>query len=356
MTSLQQQPNPTGEPWELEAAERTPRVRARWRELAEDSGNLFASEEWVEAWWRHLGRDEERLLFACVGAGSQIAALLPMAVGRLGPLSTLRFAGHGPADAQGPVCAPENGLRALKMLAEGRLGNRLLLADRYPADLGCPQGFVELRREASPIIDLADGWEGYLRSRSSNLRSQVRRKERKLQRESGLVYRLADAASLEDDMEALFRLHQARWGGQSSGAFAGPGAAFHKEFARVAHTRGWLRLWVAEIGAGEPIAVWYGFRFAGQEWYYQSGRDPAWDRSSIGQVLLAHTMRSAAEDGIECYRLLRGGEAYKGRFATSDRPVMTMGSAGGIAGRAALRIARTAVQYPGARRWLRRLG
>lgn len=356
MTALQQQLNLTGERWELQAVEGTPRVRDRWRELAEDSGNLFATEEWAETWWRHLGRDEEKRLFACVDAGGRIAALLPLAVGRLGLLTTLRFAGHGPADAQGPVCAPEDSLRALKMLAAGRLGCRLLLVDRLPADIRCPQGFVELRREASPVVDLADGWEAYLRSRSSNLRSQVRRKERKLQRESGLAYRLADAASLDDDMEALFRLHAARWGEQGSGAFTGPRAAFHKEFARVACTRGWLRLWVAEIGTGEPIAVWYGFRFAGQESYYQSGRDPAWDRSSIGQVLLAHTMRSAAEDGIRCYRLLRGGEAYKGRFATSDKPVMTMGSAGGIAGRAALRLAQAAVHSPRARRWLRRLG
>src|SRR5947207_293111 len=81
------------------------------------------------------------------------------------------------------------------------------------------------------------------------------------------------------------------------------------------------------------VAAWYGVRFGGAESYYQSGRDPDWERSSVGLVLLAHTMEQAMNDGMGEYRLLRGGETYKDRFATGDPGVETV-AVGRGAGRA----------------------
>ena len=107
--------------------------------------------------------------------------------------------------------------------------------------------------------------------------------------------------------------------------------SFHREFARCAFERGWLRLWFLEID-GDPVAAWYGFRFGEAESYYQSGRDPAWDRSSVGLVLLAHTIREAMGDGMREYRLLRGGESYKDRFATADPGLQTVARPRGVLG------------------------
>lgn len=348
-------PAQAGDGWSVEPVESDAGVEARWRELADQAESLFATPEWVEAWWSHLGEGQTPRLLACKDADGAVVALAPMAVGRIGPVRVVRFAGHGPADAQGPVCAPELAARALSALAEGLGDAGVLLAERVPVAHLPDGGFVELRREPSPSIDIDSGWEAYLQSRSSNMRSQIRRKERKLERENGLAFRLASADSLDADLDDLFRLHAARWGEEGSGAFEGGRAEFHRDFARRALGRGWLRLWVAEVDGGETVAAWYGFRFAGQEWYYQSGRDPGWDRSSIGLVLLAHTIRSAAEDGIGRYRLLRGGESYKDRFATSDEPVVTVGQARTVLGRAQLRLARAAAGSGAARKALGRL-
>jgi CelD/BcsL family acetyltransferase involved in cellulose biosynthesis len=60
------------------------------------------------------------------------------------------------------------------------------------------------------------------------------------------------------------------------------------------------------------------------ESFYQSGRDPTLDRWSIGFVLLAHTIREAARDGMKEYSFLRGGEGYKSRFADADRTLQTV--------------------------------
>lgn len=334
----------------LEIAHDLDAVREDWRRLGEASGNLFATWEWGEAWWRHLGEGRPLLALAR-GEGGEPAALVALELRRRGPLRVARFAGHGPADELGPVCAPGDprGAEALLELHRGPARRwDVLLAEVLPPGTGVAQrlGGRTLLSEASPIVEAPEGgFEGYLKARSRNFRSQVRRKERALL-EKGLSYRLSDAPDgLEADMRTLFALHVARFGDESA-ALSGRRTDFHLDFARTALERGWLRLWLAEI-EGRAVAAWYGFRFGEQELFYQSGRDPGWERESVGLVLLAHTIRSAFDDGLRTYRLLRGDESYKSRFATGDPGIETAVAGRGPLGALAERAAPAAL-------WLRR--
>lgn len=266
--------------------------------------------------------------------------MLPLVASRRRPLRVLRLVGDGPADRLGPLCAPGDRAAAGGALrtAVRQLRADLLLADALPGDENWEEllGGRVVRRESSPAL-ATEGrtWDEFLASRSRNFREQVRRRERKLAREHDLRFRLAeDPDRLDDDMRTLFALHEARWRG-GAGTFAGPKAAFHLDFARAALERGWLRLWLLELDGG-PVAAWYGFRYAGAEWYYQMGRDPRHDRQSVGFVLLCHTMREAFDAGVGEYRLLRGNEEYKDRFATHDRGLATVAVGRTPAGRAAV--------------------
>ncbi len=55
---------------------------------------------------------------------------------------------------------------------------------------------------------------------------------------------------------------------------------------------------------------------------------------------MAHTIREAIASGADEYRLLRGGEEYKYRFAAADRGLETIGLSLSVAGAAALSGAR----------------
>jgi CelD/BcsL family acetyltransferase involved in cellulose biosynthesis len=189
---------------------------------------------------------------------------------------------------------------------------------------GSALGATKMRRTTSPVLrGEGRNWQAFLATQSSNFRQQARRRERRLARDHALRYRLAqEPARLEADLNALLRLHEARWAGVSR-CFAGERATLHRAFAAKALERGWLRLWIAKLD-GQPAAAWYGFRYGGAEWYYQAGRDPRHDKSSIGSVLLAHTIREALNDGVDEYRLLRGAEPYKSRFANADAPLETV--------------------------------
>jgi perosamine synthetase len=310
-----------------------------WDALAEESGNVFATREWLSTWWRHFGRG--RLFLVRAFRRDDLVAILPLYLWSARSLRILRFVGHGSGDQLGPVCAPDERLEACralrKFLAELAREWDLLLAEQLPGH-GWDRlldGRV-LRQHGSPVL-LFDGgrWEDFLAAHSRNFREQTRRKERRLAREHRLTFRLAtDRDRLPSDLDVLFRLHAARWGRRPS-AFAGPREAFQREFAARALDRGWLRLWFLELD-GEAVAAWYGFRFANREAYYQSGRDPRLDHLSVGSVLLMHSIRAALEDGMSEYRFLRGDEAYKYRVASSDPGLETVALVGSPAGRIAL--------------------
>jgi len=306
-------------------------LESAWRPLAERSRNVFGTWEWADVWWRHFG------------PGSALRArvvddrvVLPLCVERTGPFQLLRFIGHGHADELGPVAAPEDAeiAKAAMTAALREDGYDLFLGEDMPPGSAPALGSKVVERTSAPVLELSESsWDEFLANRSSNFRQQMRKYERRLGREHAVAIRLADDPDrLQSDLDTLFALHRARWPG--SEWFAGA-EAFHREFAAVALERGWLRLWLLELD-GAPAAAWYGFRFAGVDSYYQSGRDPSRSKERLGIVLIIHTVREALQDGAREYRFLRGGEAYKSRFATSDPGLETLARASGVKGRVAL--------------------
>jgi CelD/BcsL family acetyltransferase involved in cellulose biosynthesis len=314
--------------------------RDEWSEFAESSGSVFSTWEWATAWWRHFGEGSEPVLLRCTGPGGAFA-ILPLCRSQRGPLQILRFIGYGPGDMLGPVCAPADreaaGAALRDALAEGVAGPaHLLLAERLPIGaLGEALGGRLLQREASPELEIGGrSWEEFLASCSRNMREKLRRNTRKLEKQHELSFRLCDEPDrLANDLDTLIRLHRLRWG-EGEGAFQREAVvAFHHDFAAAALERGWLRLWTMEVD-GEPAAAWYGFRFGGAESFYQSGRDPRFDRFSVGFLMLMRTVRAAFEDGLDRYAFLRGDEPYKDRLAESDPGLETRALGRGALGKA----------------------
>jgi CelD/BcsL family acetyltransferase involved in cellulose biosynthesis len=329
-----------------------------WSALGERTGNLFATWVWNSTWWEELGRGKRLLIAACRDAAGELVGIMPLHVAvAAGPLRVLRLIGYGHADRLGPICMPEDRTRvgaALRSaLRSPPWSGALVLAEHLPAEEGWSAllGGRPVRREASPVLDLdtAD-WDEFLAGRSTSLRKQVRYQERRLAREHVMRFRLVeDAEALPAALDALFELHGTRWAAQDATDFA-HAQRFHRAFAARALERGWLRLWLLEVD-GRPVAAWHGFRFGGADWHYQSGRDTAWERYSVGAVLLAHTIRDCVEAGLSRYLFLRGDEPYKLRFATADPGLETVAFGTGALGRAAL-LATDAVRRlpPAARR------
>ena len=320
-------------------------IRDEWIALAEATKNVFSTWDWNAIASSHLGSGRTPLVTACRAPDGRVVAVLPLYVWRGRPLRIIRLIGHEVGDQLGPICRPGMRPAVARAVADALDFYRadIFVAEHLPVEEGWRHLLHAkvLSLAASPVLSFDAGtWDEFLASCSSNLRSQIRGRERKLLRNHDVRYRLTSTRDqLDQDLDTLFALHTARWPGELT-TFARH-ESFHREFATCAFDRGWLRLWLLEVDE-QPRAAWYGFRFAGIESFYQSGRDPEWDAHSVGFVLFVHSIREALKDGMSEYRLLRGDEPHKYRFANSDPGLETIGIARGVAARAALASARVA--------------
>ena len=327
----------TGEAPSLVARSESPRgVADHWRELAERRGNAFVTPEWFAAWNRHFGDGMPEVTVARDADGA-VRGILPLAGSDAGRPRRYRFAGAVAADHLHPASSEEDE-PAVAAACGSLLANdpdwRVIVLDNVDAGEPWPRALAgaagselavhSYRDAVLPRLDLStvESWEEFLAGRSRNFRSQMRRFERKLERDHELSFRMTDSQQqLASDLETFFRLHDARWSGRGGSSSAGRRLReFHRDFASRALERGWLRLWFLELG-GEPAAAWYGWRVGDRYAFYLSGFEPRYAELRVGLVLLAHTLRSAIAEGASEYDLLLGNEPYKARFANSRRTV-----------------------------------
>jgi CelD/BcsL family acetyltransferase involved in cellulose biosynthesis len=314
----------------LEPVDSIEALREDWNRLAEYSGNIFGTPEWAQTWWETHGDGHRLLVHAYRPSREPVQAVFPLYVGVTRPLHVARFLGHGSADELGPVCHPRDRpdvAVALRQLVLRELGSRgLLLAERMDGSVdwrGLLGGHV-LRHEPAPVLRVeARSGNEWLASKKGHFRRHLHNLERRVRREHDLEFRLVKGGpELEPALATLFELHAARWGAASR-SFSGPRRAFHTAFARRAAARGWLRLWFADVD-GHAAAAWLNYRLGDVEWAFQAGRDPAWSRSSLGFLLIVHTILACFDDGLREFRFGRGAEAYKARLASDDPGLDTL--------------------------------
>jgi CelD/BcsL family acetyltransferase involved in cellulose biosynthesis len=174
-------------------------------------------------------------------------------------------------------------------------------AVRYQPLWGCPR------------LALPASWDDYLASLSANRRQIVRRKERSLYRTHDVTIVDYDDATISKGWTHLLALHDRRWNGE--GAFQDPRTAgLQRQFAGEMARQG--RLWLSTLDIdGKPAAAWYGFTSGDTVYFYQGGRDPGWQRESVGLVLMAAMIRRAIERGYKAFDFLRGDDEYKYAWA-----------------------------------------
>jgi CelD/BcsL family acetyltransferase involved in cellulose biosynthesis len=335
-------------------------LRKNWTRLAAASGNIFASWEWNELWWRWHGHGRALRLVVSRGEDGEIDAIVPLFVWSRRPLRILRLIGHGHGDRLGPICGynhAETAERALRLGLDAA-PHDLFVGDWVGGDREWARalGGRVVRKTGYPILHFSDGsWDTFLAGQSARFRKSARSHRNRLERGHEVRYRLADSDTLERDLDSAFYLHRARFGEHSRCLFCGAHEPFQRAFAAIAVERGWLRLLLLELD-GEPVAFEYGFLFEGAYFAYQGGRDPAWDRKSVGFVLELESIRRALEDGAAEYRFLGGEEEYKYRYPTEDPRLETVVVPANRRGRAAAAALSAAWGFRAGQALLRRIG
>lgn len=308
-----------------------------WDALLQEAGgdSPFAAWSWQSAWAATAPPQDLARTFALVLRGGEgaVEAILPLRQWRTAfhrlPVTALTWAvgDDGCPDHLDFPARPSAPLHAFvgPLLAERwQILQLTAVAERSPnvarlADALRTAGCVVQRhnRLVCPVLELPATWDAYLGSVSSQRRQTIRRKERALFRDHKVEVTIHDGASLATGWEQLVTLHRQRW--PEGSEFSTPRQqALHRHLAQECANRG--TLWLATVTLdGAPAAAWYGFSRGSTLSFYQGGIDPAWSKSSVGQVLHGLMIQRAIEKGMRRYDFLRGEESYKDDWTSSSR-------------------------------------
>ena len=177
--------------------------------------------------------------------------------------------------------------------------------------------------ETTPVAALPASWDDFLAGLRKKDRHELRRKLRRLDRESEhRQYVASDDDALNGSMQDFFRLLRASRDDKNE--FLTPEReAFFLDIARESMSRGQFKLNILEVD-GENVASCIVFDYGGDYLLYNSGYDPGYSRLSVGLLNKALSLRDAIEEGRGVFNFLKGNERYKYNLGGQDSLVYHM--------------------------------
>lgn len=306
--------------------------------------NPFLTWGWMSAWWRHFGKGR-RLEVLAVRNHGELIGIAPFyreTVRLMGlPFRRLALLGDDGVGSDHLDLIARKGDEAAVAAAVARAWREESCWDfvhcrgfaegspSLPAltqSLGAKWIIEQEEGEVCPYLPLDATWEGYLQRLSGSMRYTIRRKMRNLEKDCTVeLAMLEDSESGRAGMARLLDLHEKRWSAQGgSAAFVSAAKIpFHRETADSFFEKGIAKLFFLNVNQ-ETVASLYGFSMGGKFFYYQAGFDPAWGDRSVGMVLMGKSIQAAITQGWSEFDFLRGAEAYKAHWTSSERHIWTV--------------------------------
>lgn len=162
-------------------------------------------------------------------------------------------------------------------------------------------------------LPVAFDWAGYLKGRSANLRSTVKRMSKKFAEAGGTLELIADAATLQRGMDAFQRVYSKSW------KVAEPYPNFVPGLAQACAEAGHLRLGLAWLG-NTPVAAQFWIVAKGKASIYKVAYDEGFKEFSPGTLVTAMLMTHVVDiDPVEEVDFLIGDDAYKKTWMSHRR-------------------------------------
>ncbi len=293
-------------------------LRQPWNEiLRSGSAPLFCSPGWAEIWWKHFSRGNTPHAGAVEEAGRVIGiAPLRMQDG------TLSFIGSDNLfDFQDFIIEKGNEvafyralLQHLKETKTAKLDLGLLLPDssvhRYLIPLA-HEGRLKvscLQEDVTVAFDLPADAAAYLALLSGKQRHELLRKERRLNEEGEVSYRVHDRADSGDIDLFLQFFRESR---EDKNRFLTPQVElFMREIIQSGGAGGTLRLGILALN-NRPIATTLCFEHLNGMYLYNSGYSPDYRWLSAGLLSKYYSILDSIAKRNKSYNFLKGAEQYK---------------------------------------------
>jgi CelD/BcsL family acetyltransferase involved in cellulose biosynthesis len=177
-----------------------------------------------------------------------------------------------------------------------------------------------------PYLSLPQDKDELLNSLSKNMKSGLRRTYNKLKNDPDIAIRtVLEKNDINLSIENLFKLHEARFNDQDKDTkfvFSQRGV-FHQEISKTFLDKNWLRFYEVKY-KGEVIGSLYCYLFGKTLMYYQAGFNPEFSQYALGNQLILHAINDAISLNCSEFDFMRGDEAYKYKWTTTERYLYTI--------------------------------
>jgi CelD/BcsL family acetyltransferase involved in cellulose biosynthesis len=325
-------------------------LRLEWDRLLAESDQrvYFLRWSWNQLWWQVFKPQASRLfVITCRDEQGRLAGLAPLFLRQrrtagIPHVREVMFLGTGiyaQTSEYLDVVARRGYERAVaetvgKYLRESKEWDRLWLKEVPSGSVVLPHLVETLGSGAeveacnrSHYIDTTSDWEIFRQSLSRSTRKHLARQTRRFFETYDCQFKRVDREEeIGQAMDALVRLHQARWRSKGEpGSFALPGIEeLLRGAAQEGMREGRLRLWTLALN-GEIAAVRLAFFDNGVVHAIQGGFDPAYTKDSLGSVMLGLCIRDCIEDEtVREYDFMGGTDAYKDWWTKDGRETVTL--------------------------------
>jgi len=317
-------------------------LKDAWNDLLAKSkdNDVFSTWEWLSSWWRHFG-EGRKLRVLLVNDNNKIVAIAPLMWSKynflhFGSFTKIEFIGSPQSDYNNFILIKRK-MKCLRLfldylnehndwdylelsdISESTVSMKLLR--QMPSEELLGGRLEEKVTFLCPYMNLPDSMEMFMSRLSGNMRRNLRRRMRRLSEKYRVEVRThADFSSIEEAMNAFYKLHQKRWGIQGfPGVFAEKRLRdFHLDVARHLAEKGWLSLYFL-IANDDPIAAIYSFDYKQKKYEYLTGFDPEYSQYGVGNLIRRYVAGECIRRGLKEYDLMRGAEPYKSSWNTKNR-------------------------------------
>ena len=289
-----------------------------WDALADrTSASPFVRPGWVNAWRASFGRGDP--LHMVASRGEEIVGVLPLERRK----GTIESPTNKHTPKFDPVADDDDVVHqmAKKLFALGARRRSLGFVDRSQSLVSSwePEArsarFRPLVRvlQRSPYVDTSVPWESYEQTLGKKLRTEIRRRRRRLEEMGHLrVEAHSDIERMEVLLDEGFRIEEAAWKGSEGTAINSDKATrdFYFAVARWGAARGWLRMAFLRLDDSN-LAFDLSLETTDAHYLLKTGYDPSYRKFAPGMLMRYEMLKSTFEGGFSSYEFLGSNNPWK---------------------------------------------
>jgi CelD/BcsL family acetyltransferase involved in cellulose biosynthesis len=315
------------------------RILNEWQELQTSHGNYpFTDATMIEAWWRIRGeKSGERLHVVTSRRNGSLVAVAPLSITKRHGLRFLRWAGGDMFDYCDTLAIGDAANRDLWDSVRRTGGYDVALLKTVRPETSTHRVLSSFARQVrtsmTHAIILNDA--SNVSWRAQGARSRFRRTVRKLEERGAVRFEVVRGGSIPEAPFAALIRQKAAWAARRDkvGLFDDPESAA-LILRGIAESLAWTgNLHLSWMQCGDHIiAAHLGCVFGNKLYYYMPSYDMEWSDFSPGHYLLVKLTEWADAHGLDELDFLRGGDAYKEKFANVSRELGDFTFAGSFIG------------------------